>query len=104
MFEEWHASKVHWSAIPADVADGEPCSTTGTRDIDGLEITEVHRNDHTGIRASPLKKGVGSLAQLKCIYTNARSMGNKQEALEAILQQEGYDSRYHQNNLVKHKI
>ncbi|KAK4828709.1 LOW QUALITY PROTEIN: hypothetical protein QYF61_000547 [Mycteria americana] len=30
-------------------------------------------------------------AQLKCIYTNARSMGNKQEELEAIVQRENYD-------------
>jgi len=30
-------------------------------------------------------------AQLKCVYTNARSMGNKQEELEAIIQQNGYD-------------
>jgi len=29
-----------------------------------------------------------STAQLKCIYTNARSMGNKQEELEAIVQQD----------------
>lgn len=33
----------------------------------------------------------GQLAQLKCIYTNARSMGNKQEELEAIVQQGNYD-------------
>ena len=26
-------------------------------------------------------------AQLKCVYTNAHSMGNKQEELEAIVQQ-----------------
>ena len=32
-----------------------------------------------------------SIAQLKCIYTNARSMGNKQEELEAIAWQENYD-------------
>jgi len=31
------------------------------------------------------------IAQLKCVYTNARSMGNKQEELEAIIQQDGYD-------------
>jgi len=30
-------------------------------------------------------------AQLKCVYTNARSMGNKQEELETIIQQDGYD-------------
>ncbi|GAB0204069.1 mitochondrial enolase superfamily member 1 [Grus japonensis] len=34
---------------------------------------------------------MGSVAQLKCIYTNAHSMGNKQEELEAIVQQENYD-------------
>ena len=28
---------------------------------------------------------------LKCIYTNARSTGNKQEELEAIVQQANYD-------------
>ncbi|GAB0197903.1 mitochondrial enolase superfamily member 1 [Grus japonensis] len=33
-----------------------------------------------------------SVAQLKCIYTNAHSMGNKQEDLEAIVQQENYDT------------
>jgi len=35
--------------------------------------------------------GVRSTAQLKCIYTNAHSMGNKQKELEAIAQQDSYD-------------
>jgi len=35
--------------------------------------------------------GVRFTAQLKCVYTNARSIGNKQEELEAIIQQDGYD-------------
>ncbi|GAB0199184.1 mitochondrial enolase superfamily member 1 [Grus japonensis] len=35
--------------------------------------------------------GVKSKAQLKCIYINARSMGNKQEQLEAIVQQDSCD-------------
>lgn len=39
----------------------------------------------------PHKKVVGLVAQLKCIYTHARSMGNKQEKLEAVVQQERYD-------------
>ena len=30
-------------------------------------------------------------AHLKCIYTNAHSMGNKQEEPEAIVQQVNYD-------------
>ena len=35
--------------------------------------------------------GSKSIAQLKCIYTNARSMGGKQEELEAMVQRERYD-------------
>jgi len=31
------------------------------------------------------------IAQLKCIYTSAGSMGNKQEELEDIVQQDSYD-------------
>jgi len=37
------------------------------------------------------ESGVRLTAQLKCVYTNARSMGNKQEELEDITQQDGYD-------------
>ncbi|KAK4827222.1 hypothetical protein QYF61_015250 [Mycteria americana] len=33
----------------------------------------------------------GSIAQLKCTYTNARSVGNKQEELETIVQLANYD-------------
>ncbi|KAK4816772.1 hypothetical protein QYF61_022770 [Mycteria americana] len=41
-------------------------------------------------------RALGSLetqtaAQLECLYINARSMGNKQEELEAIVHQENYD-------------
>jgi len=35
--------------------------------------------------------GVRLTAQLKCVYTNAGSMVNKQEELDAIIQQDGYD-------------
>jgi len=35
--------------------------------------------------------GVRSIAQHKCIYTNAHSMGSKQEELEAIVQQDSND-------------
>ena len=35
--------------------------------------------------------GVRREAQLKCVYTNARSMGNKQEELEATVRQASYD-------------
>ena len=56
-----------------------------------LETMEVPENGHIGIRASPPKKVAGSIAQLKRIYTNACSMGDRQEELEATVQQENYD-------------
>ena len=37
------------------------------------------------------RPGDKAMAQLRYIYTNARSMGNKQEELKAIVQQAGYD-------------
>ena len=40
--------------------------------------------DGSGVRREPL-------AQLKCIYSNACSMGSKQEELEAIVQQSNYE-------------
>lgn len=46
-------------------------------------------NGHVGVRASPLN-GAGSKTQLKCIYTNARSMGNKQKELETTVHQQNY--------------
>ena len=74
-----------------EVGDGDPCSSKDARVIDVLETTKTPENGQVGIRASPLKKVAGSIAQLKCIYTNAHSMGNKQEELEAIVQLENYD-------------
>ncbi|KAK4832349.1 hypothetical protein QYF61_021878 [Mycteria americana] len=48
----------------------------------------------TAVKHLKARKGCSSMketrmtAQLKCLYTNARSMGNKQEELEAIVHQE----------------
>ncbi|KAM9590845.1 uncharacterized protein ACIBXB_005894 [Morphnus guianensis] len=76
-------------AISVGVGDGDPCSNKDAKVVDVLETTEAPEINHIGIRASPPKKVVGSIAQLKCIYTNTHSMGNKQE--EAIVQLENYD-------------
>jgi len=52
------------------------------------DITQLTRDEpRHGMPGS----GVRSTAQLKCIYINARSMDNKQEELEAIVQQDSYD-------------
>ncbi|KAJ7397322.1 RNA-directed DNA polymerase from mobile element jockey-like [Pitangus sulphuratus] len=69
-----------------EVGDGDPCGSKDTGDIDMLETTDMPENGHVRIRASAPQKVTGSIAQLKCIYTNARKMGNKQEELEAIAQ------------------
>ena len=52
--------------------------------------------DKTGLtrdepRGTMLELWVRQMVQLKCIYTNARSMGNKQEELEVIVQCTNYD-------------
>ncbi|PKU43819.1 nipped-b-like protein [Limosa lapponica baueri] len=52
---------------------------------------ETPGNSHMGIRVSLPNKVAGSIAQLKCIYTNVHSMRNKQEELEATVQLENYD-------------
>ena len=90
-FEGRCASEVLRSAISVEVGDGDPCGSKDARVIDVLETMEAPDNGHIGIRACPPKKVAGPIAQLKCIYTNARSMGNKQEELEAIVQRENYD-------------
>lgn len=94
------ASKILQSAIPAEVGDGEPCNSKDTRHMDGLEITEVPKNGHIGIRASPPKKVMGSLAKLKCNNTIVCSMGNKQEKLGVVVQQENYESCHHRNGMI----
>ncbi|KAK4832285.1 LOW QUALITY PROTEIN: hypothetical protein QYF61_021684 [Mycteria americana] len=91
MFEGQCASEVLRSAVSLEVRDGDPCSSKAKRVIDVLETTEVPENGHRIIRASPPIKAAGSIAQCKCIYTNAHSMGNKQEEPESIVQEEHYD-------------
>ncbi|KAK4824014.1 hypothetical protein QYF61_009605 [Mycteria americana] len=91
MFDGWCASEVLWSAVSVEVGDGHACGSKDKRVMDVLETTEAPENGHNGTRAFPSKKGTGSIAQLKCIYTNACSMGNKEEELEAIVQQKNYD-------------
>lgn len=73
------------------VGDEDPCGSKDTRAINVIETTEVPENGHIGIRAFLSKNVVGSITKLKYIYPNAHSMGNKQEKLGAIVQQENYD-------------
>lgn len=56
-----------------------------------LETMEATENGHVETGAFSPRTVVESIAQLKCIYTNAHSMGMKQEELEVTVQQENYD-------------
>ena len=60
-------------------------------DIAELHFMEVPENGHIAIRVFAPQKVTGSLAQMKCVYTSAHSVGNKQEEMHAILQQGNYD-------------
>ncbi|PKU36248.1 mitochondrial fission process protein 1 [Limosa lapponica baueri] len=77
-----NTSKILQSVISVEAGDG------GSKDMRGKDRSE---HNQVGMRAHPPEKVAGQLAQLKCIYMNACSMGNKQEELEAIVQQENYD-------------
>lgn len=52
----WCVGKVHLSAIPVEVGDGEPRGSRGTRDIGRLEVTKVLGNGHAGIRVLSQKR------------------------------------------------
>jgi len=68
------------------------CSRASRAHQKGFKLGSKGNGDITLIRDGPRRgmpvSGVRSTAQLKCIYANARSMGNKQEELEAIVQQD----------------
>jgi len=78
-------------AISVEVRHGDSCSSKDARLVEVLENMEAPENSHIAIRSSPPKKVAGSRAQLKCINSNACSMGNKQEELEAIVRLENCD-------------
>lgn len=86
------ASKGLWSAISVGTGVGNSCSGKDSGVMNGLETREVPENGHGRIRASLIKKVAGSIAQLKCLFTNAHSIGTKQEEWEAIVKQENYDT------------
>ncbi|XP_035169883.1 uncharacterized protein LOC118159406, partial [Oxyura jamaicensis] len=73
------ASKTLQSCVLVKDEDDRTFCRKDTRVGEKLVTMETPEYGQKGIRASPSQK----VAQLRCIYTNARSMGNKQEELEA---------------------
>ena len=68
--------------------DDSPVCRKNTRVGVRLVAVETVEYGHEGIRATATQKE----AQLRCLYTNACSMGNKQKELEAIVWSESYDT------------
>ncbi|KAK4817029.1 hypothetical protein QYF61_026035 [Mycteria americana] len=73
---------------------GPDMSITESREGSG-EGSQVSRRapeeQHKRIPANPASKSASSGAQLKCLYVNAHSTGNKQEELEMCARLEGHD-------------
>ena len=68
----------------------------GDREVRGNAVTlgGSKRNSQTcpgGIREGSSEKATRPIAKLKCLHTNAHSMGNKQEELETMVQLGKYD-------------
>ncbi|RMC19437.1 hypothetical protein DUI87_04048 [Hirundo rustica rustica] len=63
--------------------DLPPTNSEGERDAAGLPGSRP--------KGGKPESGVKSVAQLKCMYTNAHSMDYKQEELEATVQYQSYD-------------
>ena len=82
------ASKIPQSCVLVKEEDNSPFCRKNTRVGVRLVAVETPEYGHEGIRATATQKE----AQLRCLYTNACSMGNKQEELEAIVWSETYDT------------
>ena len=81
------ASKIPQSCVLVKVEDDSPFCRKNTRVGVRLVAVETPEYGHEGIRTSATQKE----AQFRCLYANTRSMGNKEEKLEAIVPLESYD-------------
>ena len=81
------AGKIPQSSVLVEKEDDSPFCRKNTRVGVRLVAMETPEYGREGIRATAAPKE----AQLRCFDTSARSMGNKQEELEAIVWSESYD-------------
>ncbi|KAK4811256.1 hypothetical protein QYF61_022153 [Mycteria americana] len=97
---------VPWLEGAADSEDSRPessrcagyaCTQPKSSGVEPGDTEATGAKRETPVKCLKAHKGCSSMkearttAQLKCLYTNAHSMGNKQEELEAIVHQENYD-------------
>ena len=82
------ASKIPQSCVLVKEEEDSPFCRKNMRVGGRLVAMETPEYDHEGIRTTATQKE----AQLRCFYTNAHSMGNKEEELETIVWSESYDT------------
>ena len=80
-------SKIPQPCVLVKEEDDSPFCRKNTSVGVRLVAMETPEYGHEGSRATATQKE----AQLRCFYTNARCMGNKQEEQEAIVWSESYD-------------
>ena len=81
------ASRILQSYVLVKEENNSPFCRKNTSVGVRLVAVQTPEYGHEGIRATATPKE----AQFRCFYTNARSMGNKQEELEAIVRSESND-------------
>ena len=90
------ADGYHLSQREVFSQETDPCPEGGRTCQEGFKLDMKGEGDKTRPAGDEpggaiMGLGVRRGAQLKCVYTSARSMGNKQEELEAIVRQASYD-------------
>ena len=85
--EEGCACKTPWSCALVKEEDNSPLCSKNTRAGMRLVAVETPECGDEGIGVTATHKET----KLRCLYTSARSMGNKQEELEATVCSESYD-------------
>ena len=85
--EEGCACKTPWSCVLVKEEDDSPLCRKNARTGMRLVAVETPECGDEGIGVTATHKET----KLRCLYTSARSMGNKQEELEATVCSESYD-------------
>ncbi|KAK4813002.1 hypothetical protein QYF61_004178 [Mycteria americana] len=99
-YNNGQTSRIHSLAdltVPCKAGTGHTGAQLKSNRVEPGDTEAIGAKRETPVKRLKAHKGCSSLketrvtAQLKCLYTDARSMGNKQEELGAIVHQENYD-------------
>jgi len=93
--EGWGASRSPQRVAHQHARDTAAMWKSCGRELEAPEVSGANKKipmkHHKGKKGCSAMKVMRPTAQMKCLYTNACSMGNKQEEVEAIVLLESYD-------------